>query len=107
MWLYGISAATTSFEASPSAPSLSGQAPGANQLLSSPMRGLNQGSKITDGIELIVDKKIKDMEERLMKRIDERLDRLEKRMEDDNSRIIALLSERKPIRATRTDDERV
>ncbi|XP_057381872.1 uncharacterized protein LOC130704467 [Daphnia carinata] len=95
VWIYGISAVTKSLETSASVPSLSGKAAGANQLLASLMHGLNQGSKNIDGIETIVDKKLREMELRMMSRIDERLDRIEKRMEDENSRIIALLSDLK------------
>ncbi|XP_032798395.2 uncharacterized protein LOC116935139 [Daphnia magna] len=95
VWLYGISAVTKSVETSASVPSLSGKAAGANRLLASLMHGLNQGGKNIDSIETIVDKKLREMEHRMMSRIDERLDRLEKRMEDENSRIIALLSDLK------------
>uniref|UniRef100_A0A0P6CVR8 Histone RNA hairpin-binding protein n=1 Tax=Daphnia magna TaxID=35525 RepID=A0A0P6CVR8_9CRUS len=95
VWLYGISAVTKSVETSASVPSLSGKAAGANRLLASLMHGLNQGGKNIDSIETIVDKKLREMEHRMMSRIDERLDRIEKRMEDENSRIIALLSDLK------------
>ncbi|KZS18723.1 Uncharacterized protein APZ42_015275 [Daphnia magna] len=95
VWLYGISAVTKSVETSASVPSLSGKAAGANRLLASLMHGLNQGGKNIDSIETIVDKKLTEMEHRMMSRIDERLDRIEKRMEDENSRIIALLSDLK------------
>ncbi|KAI9562048.1 hypothetical protein GHT06_013013 [Daphnia sinensis] len=95
VWIYGISAVTKSLENSASVPSLSGKAAGANQLLASLMHGFNRSSKNIDDIETIVDKKLREMEHRMMSRIDERLGRIEKKMEDDNSRIIELLSDLK------------
>ncbi|XP_046441448.1 uncharacterized protein LOC124192277 [Daphnia pulex] len=89
VWVYGISAVTV--EATPSMRSLSGQSAGANHLLSSIMQGFNQDGKNVDSIEMIIDKKIKEMEERMMARIEERLGRLEKRMEEDNSKMISML----------------
>jgi hypothetical protein len=71
--------------------SLSGQSAGANHLLSSLMQGFNQDGKNVDSIEMIIDKKIKEMEERMMVRIEERLGRLEKRMEEGNSKMISML----------------
>jgi hypothetical protein len=87
--VYGISAVTV--EGTPSMRSLSGQSAGANHLLSSLMQGFNQDGKNVDSIEMIIDKKIKEMEERMMVRIEERLGRLEKRMEEGNSKMISML----------------
>ena len=89
MWLYGISAVTKPADAIPSMRTLSGQPAGANHLLSSLMQEFNQGAKNFDSIE--IDKKIREMEQRMMNRIDERLDRLEKRMEEENSKMISML----------------
>ena len=91
MWLYGISAVTKIMDATPSMRSLSGQPGGANHLLSSLMQGFNQGGKNVDSIEIIVNNKIKEMEQRMITRIDERFDRLEKRMEEENSKLISML----------------
>jgi hypothetical protein len=55
------------------------------------MQGFNQDGKNVDSIEMIIDKKIKEMEERMMVRIEERLGRLEKRMEEGNSKMISML----------------
>lgn len=55
------------------------------------MQEFNQGGKNFDSIEIVVDKKIREMEQRMMNRIDERLDRLEKRMEEENSKMISML----------------
>ena len=55
------------------------------------MQEFNQGAKNFDSIEIVVDKKIREMEQRMMNRIDERLDRLEKRMEEENSKMISML----------------
>lgn len=55
------------------------------------MQGFNQSEKKFDSVEMIIDKKIKEMEQRMMHRIDERLDRLEKRMEEENSKMISML----------------
>lgn len=69
---------------------------GFNQLLSSMMLGLNQsGNKITgNNIEHVVDKKLKEMEERMMSRIDERISRLEDKLEN-HLRLMTLLSDQK------------
>ena len=91
MWLYGISAVTKPVDAIPSMRTPSGQPAGANHLLSSLMQEFNQGGKKFDSIEIVVDKKIREMEQRMMNRIDERLDRLEKRMEEENSKMISML----------------
>ena len=88
MWLYGISAVTRPVDAIPSMRTLSGQPAGANHLLSSLMQEFNQGGKNFDSIEIVVDKKIREMEQRMM---NERLDRLEKRMEEENSKMISML----------------
>jgi len=82
---------TKTVEATPSMRSLSGQSADANHLLSSLMQGFNQSEKKFDSVEMIIDKKIKEMEQRMMHRIDERLDRLEKRMEEENSKMISML----------------
>jgi hypothetical protein len=55
------------------------------------MQGFNQDRKNVDSIEMIIDKKIKDMEQRMMAKIEERLERLEKRMEEDNLKMISML----------------
>jgi hypothetical protein len=55
------------------------------------MQGFNQDRKNVDSIEMIIDKKIKDMEQRMMAKIEERLGRLEKRMEEDNLKMISML----------------
>lgn len=70
---------------------------GINQLLSSVMIGLNQsGNKApNNSIELVIDKKIKEMEERMMSRIDERFSRLEKKIEQNHLQIIAILSDQR------------
>lgn len=70
---------------------------GVNQFLSSMMLGLNQsGNKPpSNNIELIVDRKIKEMEERMMTRIEERFNCLEKRIEQGHIQIMALLSDQK------------
>jgi hypothetical protein len=91
VWLYGISAVTRPVDAIPSMRTLSGQPAGANHLLSSLMQEFNQGGKNFDSIEIVVDKKIREMEQRMINRIDERLDRLEKRMEEENSKMISML----------------
>lgn len=55
------------------------------------MQGFNQDRKNFDSITMIKDKKIKDMEQRMMAKIKERLGRLEKRMEEGNSKMISML----------------
>ncbi len=64
-----------------------GQSAGVNHLLSSLMQGFNKDRKNVDSIEMIIDKKIKDMEQRMMAKIEERLGRLEKQMKENISKM--------------------
>ena len=62
------------------------------------MQGINQRSQSGmnfESVEFIVDKKLKEMEERMTNRIEERFSRLEKRMEEENLKIFTMLSDLK------------
>ena len=66
--------------------------------MSTLMQGLNQRSQSGmnfESVEFIVDKKLKEMEERMTNRIEERFSRLEKRMEEENLKILTMLSDLK------------
>ena len=97
VWLYCISAVTKVVESTPTC-SLLGQNSGSNELMSTLMQGLNQRSQSGmnfESVEFIVDKKLKEMEERMTNRIEERFSRLEKRMEEENLKILTMLSDLK------------
>ena len=67
-----------------------------NPLLSSLMPGLNNSTgfaKSFENVEKLVDHKIKDMEQRIMSRIEQRFDLLQEKMDQNNDKLMTLLSE--------------
>jgi hypothetical protein len=51
------------------------------------MQGFDKDRNNVDSIEIIIDKKIKDVEQRMMAKIEERLGRLEKRTKENISKM--------------------
>lgn len=101
IWVYGISVVTKTTAAPPkpfSHPAgFAATGGNINSLLSSFTPGTNAnslgGPKPFEGIEAIVDKKVKEMEERIINRIQERFDLLEEKMNQNNEKLIELLTE--------------
>lgn len=60
------------------------------------MPGLSNSTgfaKSFENVEKLVDQKIKDMEQRIMSRIEQRFDLLQEKMDQNNEKLITLLSE--------------
>jgi len=102
-WIYGINAVTKLISSKPVTSALIGQptmssADLINPLLSSLMLGMKGSDKAiktplpsSNGFEQLVDIKVKESEERIMKHIDERLIQLETKFERNCEEIIKLL----------------
>lgn len=96
IWIYGLSFATKTIAARPNAAVGFGPTGGMNQLLSSLMLGASQPvhspTKASEGLDLSIDRKLREMEERIKKHVDHRLDAIEKKLSEDNEKLLALLS---------------
>lgn len=104
MWVYGIAAVTKLTEVTQSLPTHlpADQPRGVNQLISTMMMGLSQNKDPNNtanfsGLEILVDKKLKEMEERMMNKIDERLRNLEIKMDDNHGKLVSMLCSDKKI----------
>ena len=104
LWVYGISAVTKVISgplnklSAGQTSSIPGNA-SLNSLLSSLMPalpGMSQSSaKPFGNIETLIDNKVKEMEERIVHRIEERFNCLEKKIDENNEKILALLMDLK------------
>lgn len=99
LWIYGISAATRKVGGAPAMP-----LPGlgvAHGLMSTLMQSMGSNSKKSvNDVEVLVEKKCEEIEARMMKRINERFDLLERKIEQECFKIFTVIAAQQSLPKT-------